>query len=388
METLGVLALLLLGVSAVVSTELPAPRIKSIQTLNTNYTLRWEWDGGPDSGDVTFTAEYLARFKIKKSRKYNWTTVCPATSDLYCDFTAENLYYYGIWILHVRAQNGSLASSWAEVQFCPDRDAAIGPPSAVVLSPVKGLLQVAISDPVSHRNASMKDLAQDMYYVIQYWKEPLETQTPDNLTTRNNLVILPDLESWTWYCVRVQSRYDFYDKASAFSPTYCEQTDGQMPYWQIFLYFLLSLALSFLCVLGFSLCFMKSFKVVKNIFYPSIPLPTHIQEYLCDSPGSDMPALLTTEPEAELCCDRLDVLTPDAMIKDVVMEIHAPPQDLEDESRNFIRHNSGDSGVYSSEEGSGQNSRALERGEEVKLEKMGRISFRAEPAERTQDIGV
>ncbi|XP_036417777.1 interferon alpha/beta receptor 1a-like isoform X2 [Colossoma macropomum] len=384
--------LLQFGISAVVFAELPSPRNITVQTLNTNYILKWDWDQGPHSKAVTFTAQYLARFKIKALGKYNWTTVCEATSEHHCDFTAEDLYYFGIWILRVRAQNDLLASSWIQIQFCPDRDAAIGPPSAVVVSPVKGLLQVAISDPLTNKNASMKMLLQHMYYYIQYWKDPLEIQKPSSLRTTNNLVILPDLESRTWYCVRVQSRYDFYDKISVFSPTYCEQTDCQMSYWQIFLYFLLSLALSFLFVLGLSFCFLKSFKVIKNTFYPSIPLPTHIQEYLCDSPGSDMPHLLTTDSEVELCCDQLDVLTSDALVKDVVMEIHAPPQDSEQDSRNYSRHNSGDSGVYSAEEGSGQSGQAFKGGEELKLEKMGQISFqkegRVEPDERIQDMHV
>lgn len=56
----------------------------------------------------------------------------------------------------------------------------------------------------------------------------LSVQKPNNLTSANNLVILPELESWAWYCVRVQSKDDYYKKTSAFSPTYCIQTDGKI----------------------------------------------------------------------------------------------------------------------------------------------------------------
>ncbi|XP_049341349.1 interleukin-10 receptor subunit beta [Astyanax mexicanus] len=373
--------------------NLPRPRNVRPQTLNTDYILKWDWDQTASSeSSTTFTAQSLAKYKVKNAkRKNDWKTVCECTSEHHCDFTGAELYYLGMWLLRVRAQNESHVSSWVQIEFCPDRDAAIGPPSAVEVKPVKGMLEVAISDPLTSENTSMKDWVKDLQYIVQYWKDPLEMQKKKQLVITTNLVTLPDLETWTVYCVRVQSRYDFYNKSSTFSPIHCEQTEGQMPYWQIFLYFLLSLAVSFLLVLGLSFCFFKSFKAIKNTFYPSIQLPTHIQEYLCDSPGSDMPHLLTTESEVEICCDRLDILAADTVATDVVMEIHNPPQDSEQDSRNHIRHSSGDSGVYSTEEGTGA-SQALKEGEKVKLEKIGAISFHrereAEQEQRIQDACV
>lgn len=53
---------------------------------------------------------------------------------------------------------------------------------------------------------------------------------------------------------------------------------GQTPYWQIVVYFLLSLGLSFLVLLVLSMCIFRVVKVVKNTFYPLVPLPQHIQE--------------------------------------------------------------------------------------------------------------
>lgn len=53
---------------------------------------------------------------------------------------------------------------------------------------------------------------------------------------------------------------------------------GQIPYWQIVLYFLLSLGLSFLVCLIFFMCGFRAVKVVKSTFFPSVPLPSHIQE--------------------------------------------------------------------------------------------------------------
>lgn len=38
--------------------QLPVPENLTMVTLNTNYTLRWDWDPGW-SRDVTFAAEYV-----------------------------------------------------------------------------------------------------------------------------------------------------------------------------------------------------------------------------------------------------------------------------------------------------------------------------------------
>lgn len=47
-----------------------------------------------------------------------------------------------------------------------------------------------------------------------------------NVSSSANVVTLPNLKAWTWYCVTVQSRYDFYNKNSAFTVPLCMQTEG------------------------------------------------------------------------------------------------------------------------------------------------------------------
>lgn len=42
-----------------VARQLPVPENLTMVTLNTNYTLRWDWEPSW-SRDVTFTAEYVA----------------------------------------------------------------------------------------------------------------------------------------------------------------------------------------------------------------------------------------------------------------------------------------------------------------------------------------
>ncbi|XP_060785120.1 interferon alpha/beta receptor 1a-like [Neoarius graeffei] len=355
MELLGVLrvsVVVLLSCMSVVCAVLPAPKNIVIQTLNMNYVLKWDWD--PDqvadsSHNVTFTAQYLALFKLRKPKnKQDWKSVCKSTPEHFCDFSSAQLHYLGMWMLRLRAQSGRNVSSWVKVEFCPDKDAILGPPSAVNITPINSFLQVAISDPLSITNGSMKEWLPNMYYFIQYWEKSSSTQKV-NLTSANNLVILPKLESWTWYCVRVKSVDDYYKKTSVFSPVYCVRTDGLTPYWQIVLYFLVSLMLCFLVLLGVFTCSFRGVKFIKNTFFPSVPLPAPIQEYLCDSGSSDVPFLLRTDPELEICSDKLDLLPP---VTEVILEVHLPPETWEQKGRTHSRQSSCDSGVYSTE-GSG-----------------------------------
>uniref|UniRef100_A0AAZ3REX9 Fibronectin type-III domain-containing protein n=1 Tax=Oncorhynchus tshawytscha TaxID=74940 RepID=A0AAZ3REX9_ONCTS len=242
--------------------ELPQPQNLTLLTLNTQYVLTWDWD--------------------------QTTTV-----------------YFGLI-----CSSPCLAS--------------LGPPSRVELAPVGNLLDVTISDPLTSTQHSMKEHVLFLYYRILYWSrsdDPQVLAQPSALfllDSSNNLVTLPELEAWTWYCVMIQSRYDYYNKTSSYTEPQCMQTEGDTPYGQIFLYFLVSMMVCFLLVLLPSYTLFRFYRVLKNTFYPSIQLPVHIQEYLCDSsPGSDMPRLLTADSEAELCCDKLTIC-PEV----VLLEIH------------------------------------------------------------------
>lgn len=57
---------------------------------------------------------------------------------------------------------------------------------------------------------------------------PLQPPEPQQLTSKTMLVTLPDLKAWTWYCVTVQSRADFFNKSSSFTPPHCLQTEGKL----------------------------------------------------------------------------------------------------------------------------------------------------------------
>ncbi|XP_076854553.1 interferon alpha/beta receptor 1b-like [Brachyhypopomus gauderio] len=362
---------------AVVCSELPRPENVTLHTLNTHYVLKWDWDEGADDIDrTTFTTQYLPKFKITKPlHKQTWRSACGVTFKHLCDFTALHIHYYGEWLLRVRAERGRLVSRWAQIEFCPERDAGLGPPSRVDVTSIDGHLHVSISDPVSSTNSSMRELHPNLSYLTQYWKRSSQMQLK-SLQHESNLVTLPEVENWTWYCVRVQSREPYYNKTSVFTPTHCLQTDGHIPFWQIFLWFLLSLVLSFVFV--FMLCygFYTLGKVVKNTLHPVVSLPTHIHQYFQDSPGSDRPHLLTTEVTEEHICDRFDVI-PESVVADFIMESYTSTEDssqgpkLDDGLHS--RHSSGDSGIYSTAEYSGSGRSASKDGPwELKSHTVGR----------------
>lgn len=48
-----------------------------------------------------------------------------------------------------------------------------------------------------------------------------------NLSSKANLVTLPDLKSGTSYCVAVQTRNKYFPKESSFTSPLCIQTDGE-----------------------------------------------------------------------------------------------------------------------------------------------------------------
>uniref|UniRef100_A0A673IC81 Interferon alpha/beta receptor 1a-like n=1 Tax=Sinocyclocheilus rhinocerous TaxID=307959 RepID=A0A673IC81_9TELE len=251
--------------------DLRRPENVSVDSLNTRYVLRWDWPHETAANQtVTFTAQYL------RNEKY-WTSVCVNVLEHRCDFTGA-IHYKISFLLRVWANTSQQSSGWVQISFCPDEHAALGPPSSLKLSSVKGDLEIIITDPLSSTNQSMKTLLNDrLSYRIQYWRRSEEPQKAKDLETKNNLVMLTELDRQTWYCVRVQSRDGSHKKSSVFSDTHCTRTEGQMPYWQIFLYFLISLLLSFLLVL-LNFCFYKMITLLKNTFCPAIQLPDHIQE--------------------------------------------------------------------------------------------------------------
>ncbi|XP_075937159.1 interferon alpha/beta receptor 1b-like isoform X2 [Anarhichas minor] len=333
--------------------ELKPPENLTMITMNTNYALSWDWDqSSSESHAVSFTTQYVARYKLSKKKTPLWSTACEKTSRRSCDLTELSLYFLGMYVLRVQADVNGHVSDWGQKEFCPDQDAALGPPTKVDLSPAGSDLDVFISDPLTSTNDSMKKKHPELYYHTLYWErsQALRTRT---LNSSANIVTLPDLKAWTWYCVSVQTCYDFYNKKSSFTAPHCMQTEGAIPWWQIVGYFLVSLVLCFLVMLLSLYGSFWCYKTLKATLFPSVQLPTPFQ-YPWDCSRSDIPRLLTPDSDSELLCDKVTVCP-----EPPVLEIHippsevllAPPSGLEPDSSG--RHSrqdsggSGDSGVYS-----------------------------------------
>lgn len=339
-----------------VSAELPPPHNLTMITLNTNYTLSWSWDRSDAEGlAVNFTTQYVRKYELKnKKRSPKWFTVCKETSLRSCDLTALDLHYLGTYMLRVGASVNGRHSDWAEQEFYPDKDANVGPPTNVSLAPAGNDLDVFISDPLTSTNVSMREKAKDLTYHIVYWERFAETET-QTLDSPANVVTLPNLKAWTWYCVNVQTRRVYYNQRSSFTPPLCMMTAGNSPWWLIFLCFLASLLLCFLLVLLLLYSPYWCYKTLKTALYPSNQMPAHFMEHLCDSPSSDLPRLLTPDSQSELLCDKV-MVCPEPEDLEVSVPppeaIHQAAPGLElDSSGRHIRQDSsssGDSGVYSS----------------------------------------
>ncbi|XP_061081517.1 interferon alpha/beta receptor 1a-like [Conger conger] len=316
----------------------PSPHNLAVQSLNTQYILKWQWEPQtPPSQSVTFTAQYLHKFKIKR-KKQDWKSVCNATLDTQCDFSLAQLHYQGTYVFRVKADCAGESSEWAQTEFCPDQDANLGPPSKLQVFRGNGLLRILISDPLNSNNKSMREiLLPSLYFYIQYWKHSENlVEGSQFLTTSNNDVTLVDLQSWTTYCVRVRCHFDFYNKTSHFSPVVCVKIEGQIPIWLVILASCLVLA-----ALTFGL--YRCIPLFKSTFFPSTQLPASM--YLCTAePGLDLSHLLAIEAQVDVFCEKLEV-HPKVVPPEMPPLPHSPGHSHE---------GSCDSGMYSNGEGSGE----------------------------------
>lgn len=155
-----------------------------------------------------------------QKKKVEWNVACANTSRRSCDFSEAHLYYWGIYLLRVRAHaNGTLSQS-VHLKFQPDKHgerrrpwrqglkvmkgtrfrdpvwwvlglieavsappAEVGPPSRVALSHAGKDVDVYIDDPVAGDNTSMKKFLPNLSYHIRYWEGPSLAQVEAPLST-------------------------------------------------------------------------------------------------------------------------------------------------------------------------------------------------------------
>ncbi|MGH0121908.1 UNVERIFIED_CONTAM: hypothetical protein FKN15_077099 [Acipenser sinensis] len=312
--------------------ELPFPQNIRVKAVNTQYILEWDWDPQQYDESVRFTAEYIHEYE-RYSKEYSFNRVCYRIPQTQCDFTYQDIHYFGRQYLRLRAESKNITSKWKELKFCPEEHSALGPPSKVDVESRNGLLKVNITDPLTHKNESMQNLMK-IYFLIVYWKN---TSTAENLTlTVNNAeTLLTGLEPWTLYCLRVQAFNIQFRKRSQFTEPVCRLTtckdDGLTPVLMALLIFISSVGLLLFCSYGVYVIY----KVIKYSCFPQ--LPDSMQLYVI-TPNLQYTELLLKEVERELCCEMVNV---------EIIE-PSPPIEPASASVKHDRQNSADSGVYSS----------------------------------------
>ncbi|XP_061698323.1 interleukin-10 receptor subunit beta isoform X3 [Syngnathoides biaculeatus] len=289
-----------------------------------------------------------------KSMKHNWSDACDNSPSKSCDLTWCDLHYLGIYMLRVRANENLSHSNWVEKEFCPEKHAAVGPPSKVKLAPTENNLDVCISPPLASSKNSMKNVLTKLYYYIAYWEHSVEKQVlqPQIVNTNSNMVTLRDLKPWTLYCVSVQSRSDLHNKSSKFYLPHCIHTEGTIHWWQTVLYFLGSLLMGGSAVLLLMYIHFRCYMTFKATFYPLIQLPPFFQKNHLDTLGSDIPCLLSMESEAEGFCEKVTICAKPMEYQSPkappMSPLHLEPASSGQNSHQGTRR-SRDSGVYSTE---------------------------------------
>ncbi|XP_008402362.1 interferon alpha/beta receptor 1a-like [Poecilia reticulata] len=201
--------------------ELTPPHDLFMLTLNTNYTLAWDWDQSAAGSDsATFTVQYTGNHQLQK-RNPKWTTVCAETSGRSCDLTRSGLYYLGCYTVRVQTNLNGSHSAWKSLQFCPNKDALIGPPS-VSLLPIGQTLEVSIKDP-EFKMSSLRNVYSRVRYNITYWKEGQEEQARTHSDVQQDWVVLDNLDPSTKYCVQVRINLTNRSRIES-SSVLCERT--------------------------------------------------------------------------------------------------------------------------------------------------------------------
>ncbi|RVE57830.1 hypothetical protein OJAV_G00203120 [Oryzias javanicus] len=337
--------------SSAAEAELPPPQDLTMLAINTNYTLRWNYaQSAALRNRVTFTTEFITKFMFDKKKSHVWKTACEASPEQSCDLTSFNLYYLLIYKLRVRASANGVHSAWVLKEFCPEVDAGIGPPSSVKLDLAGRNLEVVIVDPLTSANSSMKENIGDLSYNFLYWEQDGDEQTflTKTISTNSNVVVLSDLKSLTWYCVKVQSYTKYYNRTSGFTSPVCMKTDGNPPCWQILLIFMAFLVIVAPVVGLLIVGAFKCSRFFKPIFHPQ--LPSFLFEPLHDQRTSKDPQLIPADVESEQLWDvAICVKSPEQERHSLVKELPAPPSGQNLDSRILRQTSSGstDSGVYS-----------------------------------------
>ncbi|XP_030058019.1 interferon alpha/beta receptor 1 [Microcaecilia unicolor] len=200
------------------------PKNVQVHVVNSNFTLKWDWDGKCNVKDcnLTFSA-YYHLVKRKPSRDWQKLSGCLRVSATICDFSLAKLDFLKKYKVRVKAEEGERSSEWSSaIKFVLYEIAEIGPPEVQVKAEYK-LIRINISAPGSSDKTQMWD-ASDFNYRVEFWKN---NSTEQQLKLADFAERIDNLEPNTTYCLKIKALLYTGEKESAFSPTYCVHTESE-----------------------------------------------------------------------------------------------------------------------------------------------------------------
>ncbi|OCT93816.1 interferon alpha/beta receptor 1-like [Xenopus laevis] len=297
----------------------------TIEALNTNFTLKWDWDYSLHP-NVTFSVEMLSEIIQQDS----WKQVggCENISILHCD--VSRIYIYGKYNFRVAASfdNKNRTLSRAQ-QFDPLEDTVIGPPSDVRAELYGTVLQVRVMEHEALHN--LKN-ACNWAYNLTYWKDSVSDREEKSLKDSMGSFEI-EVEPSTKYCMRVCVVCPNNKRRSLFSKEQCITTDTDTgPVWSVGIIgglvgVVVTSVVVYLCA-----CPLKRY--IKNILYPTGKLPSIIENGFLDS-RVKIPYVLQEEEATDLC---------------YITWNSGLDEESEQNTKYLLKENNTDSGNYSNEE--------------------------------------
>ncbi|XDA70824.1 hypothetical protein R6Z07F_001186 [Ovis aries] len=303
--------------------QLPAPGNLKVHLYNAQQALSWEPVSlDSDPRPVVYQVQY------KYSTSSNWYDVnkedskvdCTNLTRTECDFTANSLSEgfprrFNI-SLRVRAKLGGLISAWATAPWFEHyRNATIGPPENIRVTPEEGSLIIRLSAPFDVPASE----AYFVYYVY-YWEKTgdkqllmLVPQVTDPF--ESNFITLNDLKPLRVYCFQVQAKLiltkENISRPGHLSNISCSKTaaDASVKLQQD----ILAAATTFLVlsvVVGSCLFLVLKYRgLVKHWFHSPPSIPSQIEEYLKDPAQPILDALDKDSSPKEDTWDSVSVVT-------------------------------------------------------------------------------
>ncbi|XP_018104378.1 interferon alpha/beta receptor 1 isoform X2 [Xenopus laevis] len=272
----------------------PYPENVTIDALNTNYMLKWDWD---DSlyPNVTFSVEMVAEGAFSDG----WKQVngCENISMLHCD--VSSIYIFGTYNFRIAAsfdnKNRTLSRA---LRFHPLQDTTIGPPSDMSTELLATMLQIKLLEPKAFHNNYLKNTC-DWEYNLIYWKDSKSDREEKSVKEKLGRFAI-EVESSTTYCMKACVECQDSKRRGLFSKKQCITTGaGARTVWSvgIGIGFLVSIVVSAVVVY---LCACPFKRYIRHIFYPAGKLPSSIENGMLDS-RVKIPFVFQEEEATDVC---------------------------------------------------------------------------------------